>query len=82
LMRTGTPDGQDLLGAANFGMMAAHLLHEGVYGRMTAFQQRHTWTHVDLSVAAQEEKTVDVDAWYDAGLYKPTDGLIWAATGE
>ncbi len=79
LMRTGTPDGQDLLGATNFGLTAAHLLQEGAFGRMTAFLQRHTWTHVDLSVAAQGEKTVDVDAWYDAALYKPTDGLIWAA---
>ena len=79
LMRTGTPDGQDLLGATNFSLTAARLLHAGTYGRMTSFQQRRTWTHVDLSLAAQGEKTVDVDAWYDAGLYKPTDGLIWAA---
>jgi 6-phosphofructokinase 1 len=79
LMRTGTPDGQDLLGATNFGLTAARLLHEGSFGRMTSFLQRHTWTHVDLAVAAQGEKTVDVDAWYDARLYKPTDGLIWAA---
>ena len=79
LMRTGTPDGQDLLGATNFALTAARLLQEGKYGRMTAFQQRHTWTHIDLAEAAQGEKMVDVDAWYDAGLYKPTDGLIWAA---
>ncbi len=80
LMRTGTPDGQDLLGATNFGMTAARLLQEEKYGRMTAFLQQHTWTHIDLSMATQGEKIVDVDAWYDTGLYKPTDGLIWAAS--
>lgn len=80
LMRTGTPDGQDLLGATNFGMMAAHLLHDGVYGRMTAFQRQHAWTHVDLKTAMQGEKRVDIDAWYDANGYRPTDGLIWAAS--
>ena len=80
LMRTGTPDGQDLLGAANFGMMAAYLLRDGTYGRMTSFQRQHAWTHVDLKLALQGEKTVDIDAWYDADSYKPTDGLIWAAS--
>lgn len=80
LMRTGTPDGQDMLGATNFGMMAAHLLRDGLYGRMTAFQRQHAWTHVDLKTAMHGEKTVDIDAWYDANGYKPTDGLIWAAS--
>jgi len=82
LMRTGTPDGQDLLGATNFALTAAHLLHNGKFGRMASFQRRHTWTHVDLAIAAEGEKTVDVDAWYDTSLYKPTDGLIWAAAAE
>ena len=79
LMRTGAPDGQDLLGAINFGMMAARLLQEGRFGRMTAFCRDQTWTHVDLNVAVQGVKTVDVDKWYDAQEYKPTVDLIWAA---
>lgn len=80
LMRTGMPDGQDLLGATNFGMMAARLLKEGQFGRMTAFCRDQTWTHVDLNVATQGVKTVDVNKWYDAKEYKPTTDLIWAAT--
>ncbi|NCF68513.1 MAG: phosphofructokinase [Chloroflexi bacterium] len=80
LMRTGTPDGQDLLGATNFGLTAAQLLREGKFGRMTAFQRHHTWTHIDLVEAAQEEKMVDIDAWYDAKNYKSTDGLIWSVS--
>ena len=80
LMRTGTPDGQDLLGATNFGLLAAHLLRDGSFGRMTAFQRQHSWTHIDLLEATQEQKTVDVDTWYDSRGYKPTDGLIWSAS--
>ena len=79
LMRTGAPDGQDLLGAINFGMTAAHLLRDGKYGRTTAFRRQHAWTHVDLKTAVQSERKVDIESWYDSGSYKPTDGLIWAA---
>jgi 6-phosphofructokinase len=81
LMRTGVPDGQDLLGAINFGMMAAHLLEDGQFGRMTAFLRQQSWTHIDLYEAAKGYKMVDVDAWYDVANYKPTDGLIWSASG-
>jgi 6-phosphofructokinase 1 len=80
LMRTGTPDGQDLLGAINFGMMAANLLRDRQFGRMTAFQRQYAWTHIDLVTAMQGERTVDIDAWYDKDAYKPTDGLIWASS--
>jgi 6-phosphofructokinase len=78
LMRTGVPDGQDLFGATNFGLMAAQLLLDGQFGRMTAFLRNQSWTHVDLSEAAQGYKIVDVDTWYDPKNYKPTDGLIWS----
>ena len=79
LLRTGSPDGQDLLGAANFAFTAARLLDEGVFGRMTAFIQREMWTHVDLQLAGEGVKTVDVAAWYDAENYKPKLSLIWSA---
>ncbi len=80
LMRTGAPDGQDLLGATNFGLTAAQLLRQGKFGRMTAFQRHHTWTHIDLNEATQGQKIVDIDAWYDSTNYKPTDGLIWSVS--
>jgi 6-phosphofructokinase len=78
LLRTGVPDGQDLLGAANFAMSAARLLYEGTYGRMAAFVQNKMWTHVDLKLAVEGVKTVDVAAWYDADNYKPDLSIIWA----
>jgi 6-phosphofructokinase 1 len=80
LMRTGVPDGQDLLGATNFGLMAAQLLQESQFGRMTAFLRQQSWTHIDLNEATQGNKMVDVDAWYDVRTYKPTDGLIWSSS--
>ncbi len=79
LLRTGTPDGQDLLGATNFAMLAARLVQEGRFGRMTAFQQQDTWTDVDLGVVTQGVKPVDVEAWYDADNYRPKVTLIWSA---
>lgn len=79
LLRTGSPDGQDLLGATNFAMLAARLTKEGKFGRMTAFQQVHTWTDVDLNVVTQGTRAVDVDQMYDVDNYKPKVTVIWAA---
>jgi 6-phosphofructokinase 1 len=79
LLRTGSPDGQDLLGATNFAMLAARLVKEGVYGRMLSFQQQYTWTHVDLNIIKQGEKTVNVDEMYDVDNYQPKVTVIWAA---
>jgi 6-phosphofructokinase 1 len=78
LLRTGTPDGQDLLGAFNFAFTAARLLHEEKYGRMAAFVQDQMWTHVDLGLAGQGIKEFDFDSWYDAESYKPHLALIWS----
>jgi len=78
LLRTGLPDGQDLLGATNFAFIAARLLAEGKYGRMAAFVQNEMWTDVDLRLAIEGVKTVDVDSWYEVENYKPKLSLIWS----
>lgn len=78
LLRTGSPDGQDLLGAANFALTAARLLAEQRYGRMTAFVQEKMWCDVDLQQAAKGPKVFDLDAWYDQGIYKPRLEMIWS----
>jgi 6-phosphofructokinase len=79
LLRTGSPDGQDLLGAANFALTAARLLDERKFGRMTAFVQNKMWTDVDLSVAMEGAKQLNLEAWYDQEDYKPRLELIWSA---
>jgi len=79
LLRTGSPDGQDLLGATNFAILAARLVKQGQFGRMTAFQEGATWTDVDLNVVIQGVKAVDVDEMYDVDNYQPKVSVIWAA---
>ena len=78
LLRTGFPDGQDLLGAANFAFLASRLVYEGKFGRMTAFIQEKMWTDVDLQLAVEGVKTIDVHDSYDADNYKPKLSLIWS----
>lgn len=78
LLRTGAPDGQDLLGAANFAFLAAHLLGQGKFGRMTAFVKDQMWTDVDLSLAIQGTRGIDVEMMYDVEQYKPKLSLIWS----
>lgn len=79
LLRTGSPDGQDLLGATNFAILAARLLAEERFGRMTAYQQRYNLTDVDLQVVTQGVNGVDIDEMYDVDNYRPKVNLIWAA---
>jgi 6-phosphofructokinase 1 len=78
LLRTGHPDGQDLLGATNFAIWAARLLKDGRFGRMTAYQQRYNLTDVDLQIVTQGVHGVDVDEMYNLEEYKPKVNLIWA----
>jgi 6-phosphofructokinase 1 len=79
LLRTGSPDGQDLLGATNFAILAGRLLREGKFGRMTAYQRRYNLTDVDLDIVTQGVNGVVIDEMYDVDRYKPKVNLIWAA---
>jgi 6-phosphofructokinase 1 len=79
LLRTGPPDGQDLLGATNFAILAVRLLKQGKFGRMTAYQQRYNLTDIDLKVVTKGAHRVDVAEMYDVKEYKPKVNLIWAA---
>jgi hypothetical protein len=74
------PDGQDLLGAANFAIIATRLMEQGRFGRMAAFVQDRMWTDVDLGAVLGGVKTVDVDAWYNADEYKAKLEIIWSAS--
>jgi 6-phosphofructokinase 1 len=82
LLRTGSPDGQDLLGATNFAILAARLLKEGKFGRMTAYQQRYNLTDIPLDTVTQGVHGVDVDEMYDVENYRPKVNLIWAALDQ
>ena len=82
LLRTGSPDGQDLLGATNFAILAARMLKAGKFGRMTAYRQRYNLTDVALDIVTEGVNGVDVDSMYDVDAYKPRVDLIWAAIEE
>ncbi len=79
LLRTGHPDGQDMLGAMNFAILAARLVRDGNFGTMTSYQQRYNLTHVDLQIVTEGVNRVDVDVMYDVDNYRPKVDLIWAA---
>ena len=78
LLRTGPPDGQDLLGAANFAFLASDLVFNGKSGQMTAFVRDQMWTAVDLNQAVKGTREVDVEATYDTEQYRPKLSLIWS----
>jgi len=79
LLRTGEPDGQDMLGAMNFAFLASRMLREKKFGYMTTYQQKDLYTSVSLNEVAKAVKTVDVDLMYDSDNYKPKIDIIWAA---
>ncbi len=79
LIRTGEPDGQDLLGAVNFATLAVQLLAEGRSGRLVAYRQRDNYIDLPLDVVTQPGGNVRVVDFYDAEEYTARPGIFWAA---
>lgn len=79
LLRLGEPDGQDMLGAMNFAMMAVNLATVGKTGRLVAY--RHTENYVDLplSVVSERKGNISVADYYDARTYRAKPGILWGA---
>lgn len=79
LIRTGQPDGQDLLGAANFATMAINLLAAGKLGYMAAYRRGDNYVELPLEVVTQPDGNPPVASLYDAGTFYPKPGILWAA---
>ncbi len=79
LIRTGEPDGQDLLGALNFARMAIDLLAAGKTGRLVAYRQRENYVDLPIEVVTKPGGNVPVADFYDAETYLPRPGILWAA---
>jgi 6-phosphofructokinase 1 len=79
LLRTGEPDGQDLLGAMNFATLATKLLASGQTGRLIAYRQGANYVDVPLDVVSQSATHINVTDHYDAKLYTPKSSILWAA---
>jgi 6-phosphofructokinase 1 len=70
LMRSGPPDALDLMVASNYGNLAMDLVEQGKFGTMVALQGGR-YTSVSASAPSGDPRTVDVEAFYDADVYKP-----------
>ncbi len=79
LIRTGEPDGQDFLGAMNFGIMAVNLISQGKTGRMTAYRQRESYIDMPIDAVCQGMGNVNVAEHYDEKAYTAKSSIIWAA---
>jgi 6-phosphofructokinase len=79
LLRTGEPDGQDLLGAMNFAVKTAELLDSGKTGRLIAYRRGENYVDVPLDVVNQPITNINAADHYDARMYTPKPGVIWAA---
>ena len=69
LMRSGVPDGLDLMVAMNFANLAMDLIKEGAGGRMVALQNGQ-YTHISMNTITSGVKRVDVEELYDKDGYR------------
>jgi len=79
LIRTAIPDGQDLLGAMNFAMMAINLLAAGKTGRLVAYRQRENYVDLPIETVTEPGGNINVADYYDASTYCPRPSILWAA---
>jgi ATP-dependent phosphofructokinase / diphosphate-dependent phosphofructokinase len=79
LIRTGEPDGQDLLGAMNFAMLALRLFAQGKTGRLVAYRQTENYVDLPLEVVTESAGNINVADFYDAAEYCAKPEIIWAA---
>ncbi len=79
LIRTGEPDGQDLLGAMNFASLAVRLLSEGQTGKLVAYRQRENYVGLPLDVVMEPISNIRLVDFYDADQYCAKPGILWAS---
>jgi len=79
MIRSGEPDGQDLLGAQNFAAAAIHLIAQNKFGRVVVYRQGDNYVDVPIDTVAQRASPANVIDHYDAQAYQPKPGIIWAA---
>ena len=70
LMRSGAPDGLDLMVADNFAALGLNLIEEGQHQHMVALHDG-VYTSVPISTVGDGLKRVDVPELYDPEQYLP-----------
>ena len=79
LIRTGEPDGQDLLGAMNFARLAIKLFSEGKTGRLVAYRRKENYIDSPLDIVTQASGNEHVMEYYNAEEYEVKPDIFWAA---
>jgi 6-phosphofructokinase len=79
LLRTAVPDGQDLLGAVNFAMMAVNLLTAGKTGRLAAYRQQENYVDLPIETVTEPGGNINVADYYDVTTFCPKPGILWAS---
>jgi len=79
MLRLGEPDGQDLLGAMNFGAMAIKLAAAGKTGRLAAYRRGDNYVDVPLEVVSEREGNINTAEFYDAATCRAKPDIMWAA---
>jgi 6-phosphofructokinase 1 len=79
MLRLGEPDGQDLLGAMNFAMMAIKLVASGQAGRLAAYRHGENYVDVPLDVVSEHEGNINIAEFYDPTTCRAKRDILWAA---
>jgi 6-phosphofructokinase 1 len=79
MLRLGEPDGQDLLGAMNFGLTAINLIASGHTGRLVAYRRGSNYVDVPLDVVSEREGNIDPAEFYDPAICRAKSDIMWAA---
>jgi hypothetical protein len=79
LVRTAIPDGQDLIGAVNFALLAVNLAAAGKAGRLTAYRQQENYIDLPIETVFEPGGNIDVAEHYDASTYTPKPSIMWAS---
>ncbi|MFN8498241.1 MAG: 6-phosphofructokinase [Anaerolineae bacterium] len=79
LIRSGDPDGQDLLGAMNFAALTMKLVLDRRYGRVVCYRRQENYVDMPLDVVTQRAGNIDVAEFYDAETFTARPAIIWAA---
>jgi 6-phosphofructokinase 1 len=79
MLRLGEPDGQDLLGAMNFGSMAVKLIGSGQTGRLAAYRHGENYVDVPLDVVSERQGNINIAEFYDSTTCRAKPEILWAA---
>jgi 6-phosphofructokinase 1 len=79
LLRLGAPDGQDMLGAMNFAMIATNLIAANKTGRLVAYRHVDNYVDLPIQVVTERKGNIDVAEYYNPSTFRAKPEILWAA---